>query len=302
MNGSARVAGRLVCTLLAVFGLVGTAQAINLEYAAHAPAYGVGYEHILTVDPAPPTLIDGGGSTTLVTDFNFWRPTPPSLATLEAHTSMSSDVPDPNVGPSDEFHVFSPFTGGIFKLEGKNFPGGGIYNGENSAFTGEGLGSGAFTSTKTIWDIEIVSTGEALGTPVKVDVYGIIQGYVFANKVTDPFEYDARATWDVKAEGISVISGFVGLLDGPGTIPFSDDNLLSPVTFYKAVGDTFTLEIDYKLEVDGTMALANSIAEVTGSEVAVYATVVPEPSTWLLLLSGVGWSFVATRSRRNLRR
>ena len=117
------------------------ATAINLEYKVHVPGYSVGFEHILIVDPAPGTLIDDGGDPSFISDFNFWRPAPPSLGTLKADTSISSDVPAANLGPTDEFHVFSPTGGGLFKIEGMNAPGG-FYDGEASTFSAVGIGSG----------------------------------------------------------------------------------------------------------------------------------------------------------------
>jgi hypothetical protein len=219
------------------------------------------------------------------------------LGKLDAYSSMSSDVSAPNIGPTDEFHVISPTGGGLFKLEGMNAPGG-FYDGEDSEFTATGIGPGPGTASRAIWDIEIVSTGEALGTPVKVDVTAIIQGYVSANMATHLMLPDARATWHVAAEGIPAISGMVSLLDGPGSIPFHDDNLASPITFYKVVGDTFTLEIDYKLEVDGTAPGAISTAEVTGSTVHVVATVVPEPGGIVLAsLAILGFAVWSRRVR-----
>ncbi len=276
-----------------------TALAINLEYKAHVPGYSVGFEQILTVDPTPSTLFDDGGDLTFVTKHNFWRPVPASLGTLDAFSSMSSDVPAPNVGPSDEFHVFSPAGGGLYKIEGSNAPGG-FYDGENSAFTAIGLGPGPGTASRAIWDIEIVSTGEALGTPVKVDVAAIIQGFLSANMITHPVLPDARASWFVAAEGIPAISGTATLMDGPGVVPFSEDNLGAPITFFKTVGDTFTLEIDYKLEVDGTAPGAVSIGEVTGSEVLVFAVVVPEPSAFAIAAPCLVMALciVARRARR----
>ncbi len=276
-----------------------TALAINLEYKAHVPAYSVGFEQILIVDPSPSTLLDDGGDPSFVSKFNFWRAAPPSLGTLEAFSSISSDVPAPNVGPTDEFHVFSPAGGGIYKIEGLNATGG-TYDGENSAFTAMGLGSGPGAASRAIWDIEIVSTGEALGTPVKIDVAAIIQGYLFANMITHPVLPDARASWFVSAESIPVISGTATLMDGPGSVPFSDDNLGAPITFFKTVGDTFTLEIDYKLEVDGIVLGANSIGEVTGSEVLVFAMVVPEPSALAIAVPCLVMALcvVARRARR----
>ncbi len=284
--------------LLAAYQLP-TAAAIDLEYKAHAPPYSVGFEHILKVDGDPSTLIDDGGDPSFVTKFNPWRLAPPSLGKLEAFTSISSDVPAPNVGPTDEAHVFSPAGAGLFKIEGVNAPApGGFYDGEASTFSATGIGPGPGVASRAIWDIEIVSTGEPIGTPVKVDVAAIIQGYLFANMVTHPALPDARATWDVFAEGIPVISGFETLVDGPGSLPFADDNLGAPVTFFKTVGDTFTLEIAYKLEVDGIAPGAISIAEVTGSEVLVFAMVVPEPGTLLLgTVAGAGFLAVALRRR-----
>jgi hypothetical protein len=215
---------------------------------------------------------------------------------------MSSDVPAPNVGPTDDFHVFSPASSDLFKLVGTNAPGG-LYDGEDSTFSAMGVGPGPGTASRAVWEIEIVSTGEALGTPVMVEVAAIIQGYVSANMVTHPILPDARATWDVTTESMTVISGIATLMDGPGSVPFSDDNLASPVTFLKAVGDSFTLEIDYKLEVDGTAPGAVSTAEVTGSEVLVFAMVVPEPSgivTALLAAFGFfGWICRTRRCARN---
>ena len=107
---------------------------------------------------------------------------------------------------------------------------------------------------------------------------------------------DARATWSVVAEGMTAIAGMEALIDGPGVVPFSDSNLLSPVTFIKSVGDTFTLEIFYKLEVDGIVPLSVSIAEVTGSEVIVRAMVIPEPGSAVLAL--VALTGVACLRRR----
>ena len=288
-----------VWTCATLIAIAPPAEAINLEYKAHVPGYSVGFEHILTVDPAPATLIDDGGDPTLVTKFNSWRLAPPSLGKLDAHSSISSDVPAPNLGPTDDFHVFSPSAGGLFKIEGTNAPGG-FYDGEASTFSAAGIGPGPGVASRTIWDIEIVSTGEAIGTPVKVDVSAIIQGYLFANMVTHPMLPDARASWHVAAEGIPAISGTATLVDGPATVPFSDSNLMSPITFMKAVGDTFTLEIDYKLEVDGVAPGANSIAEVTGSEVLVFAMVVPEPSTTVLaLLAFAGFFVLGIRKHRS---
>jgi PEP-CTERM motif len=269
------------------------ALAINLEYFPHAPAYSVGFEHILTVDPDPSTLIDDGGDPVSVSDFNFWRGAPftPSLAKLEAYSSISTDITAAGSGPTDEFHVFSPSTGGLMKIKGDTFLGG-IYDGENSTFTGEGVGMGPGAVARSIWDVEIVSTGEPIGAPVRIDVVAIIQGYLEANKATHPAIADARATWLVAANSIPVISGMATLLDGPGVVPFSEDNFGSPVTFYKKVGDTFTFELDYKLEVDGIVPMSLSIAEITGSEAIVFARVIPEPSSALLAilaLAGAGW-------------
>ena len=288
------------CSLFLAVGQVPAAVAINLEYKAHAPGYSVGFEHILIVDGDPSTLLDDGGDPSLISMFNLWRLSPPSLGKLEATSSISSDVPAPNVGPSDEFNVFSPSGGGLFKLEGTNIPGGGFYDGENGTFSAAGIGPGPGTATRVIWDIEIVSTGEAIGTPVKIDVAAIIQGYVEANMPTHPALPDARASWHVAAEGIPVISGFATLMDGPGTIPFAEDNLAAPITFFKTVGDTFTIEIDYKLEVDGTAAGAISTAEVTGSEVLVFAMVVPEPSSLALAALGFAGLLAFALRRRPL--
>jgi len=269
-----------------------TVMAIDLEYKAHVPGYSVGYEQILKVDGVPSTLVDDAGDPDSVSMFNTWRTAPPSLGKLDAFSSISSDLTAPNLGPTDEFHVFSPSAGGLFKIEGFNSPGG-FYDGENSTFSATGIGVGPGVASRAIWDIEILSTGEAIGTPVRIDVVGIIQGYLFANMATHLILPDARAFWHVAAEGIPVISGTATLMDGPGTVPFSESNLMSPVTFMKTVGDTFTLEIEYKLEVDGDAPGANSISEVTGSEVIVFATVVPEPSTMVLGVMGallLGWT------------
>jgi hypothetical protein len=207
---------------------------------------------------------------------------------------MATDITAPGGGSIDEFHIVSPFAGGEYKLRGTNLapPPPGFYDGENSEFTAEGVGIGAGAAAPTIWDVEILSTGEPIGTPVLVEVRAIIQGYLEANMATHPTLPDARATWHVAGEGIPAISGMATLIDGPGAVPFFDSNLMSPVTFLKAVGDTFTLEVYYKLEVDGVVLDAISVAEVTGSEVIVTATVIPEPSTAALVtvaLVGVAW-------------
>lgn len=275
------------------------AAAINLEYFPHVPPYAVGFDHVLTVDPAPPTLLDDGGDAVAVFKHNFWRGAPftPSLAKLEADSSISTDITAAGSGPTDEFHVFSPSAAGLMKLKGDTLLGG-IYDGENSTFTGEGVGPGPGAAAPTIWDVEIVSTGEPIGTPVRIDVVAIIQGYVDANKATHPTIDDARATWHVAANSTPVISGMVSLVDGPGTIPFEDDNFASPVTFYKKVGDTFTFELNYKLEVDGIVPMSVSTAEITGSEAIVRARVIPEPSSVLLGLIGIlGASWL--RRRKN---
>lgn len=294
-----RIASQLaLCAALVCLQQTSTAWAIDLEYKLHAPAYSVGFEHILKVDGVPSTLIDDGGDPDFISDFNFWRAAPPSLGKLEAFTSISSDVANANTGPTDEVHAFSPAGAGLFKIEGKNAPGG-FYDGEAGTFTATGVGDGPGVASRAIWDIEILSTGEPIGTPVRIDVVAIIQGYLFANIATHPLLPDAAAAWHVAAEGIPVISGFAILVDGPGSIPFSEDNFGSPVTFMKAVGESFTLEIDYKLEVDGTAPTAISIAEITGSEVIVFATVVPEPSTLALaLIAGAGLAVFAVRRKR----
>ena len=273
------------------------AAAINLEYYPHVPAYAVGFDHVLTVDPAPATLLDDGGDGAAVYKHNFWRGAPftPSLAKLEADSSISTDITAAGSGPTDEFHVFSPAAGGLMKLKGDTLLGG-IYDGENSTFTGEGVGSGPGVASPTIWDVEIVSTGEPIGTPVRIDVVAIIQGYVDANKATHPALDDAKATWHVAANGTPVISGMVMLVDGPGTIPFEEDNFASPVTFYKKVGDTFTFELNYKLEVDGIVPMSVSTAEITGSEAIIKARVVPEPNS--ALLACVGFAGIAGLRRR----
>jgi MYXO-CTERM domain-containing protein len=274
------------------------ALAINLEYFPHVPPYSVGFEQILTVDPDPPTLVDDEGDPVSVLDFNIWRGAPftPSLGKLEAFSSISTDITAAGSGPSDVYHVFSPSTGGLMKIEGSTLLGG-IYDGENSTFTGEGIGMGPGAVSRSIWDVEIVSTGEPIGTPVRIDVVAIIQGYVSANKATHPVLPDARATWHVAANGTPVISGMETLVDGPGVVPFEEDNFLSPVTFYKKVGDTFTFELDYKLEVDGIVPMSVSTAEITGSEAIVMATVVPEPNCAILAMLGLAG---ATWLRRRL--
>jgi hypothetical protein len=76
--------------------------------------------------------------------------------------------------------------------------------------------------------------------------------------------------------------------------------LASPITFFKGVGDTFTLEIKYKLEVDGVAPGAVSIAEVTGSAVHVFATVVPEPGGIVLASLAVLSFAVSSRCLRRL--
>lgn len=264
------------------------ARAIDLEYSLHVPPYAVGFEQILTVDPAPATLIDGAGDPVAVSKLNFWRGAPytPSLGKLEANSSMSTDITAAGSGPTDEFHVFSPSVAALMKLKGDTLLGG-SYDGENSTFTAEGVGLGPGAASRATWDVEIVSTGEPIGTPVRIDVVAIIQGYLDANKATHPTIDDARATWDVTANGTPVISGMASLVDGPGTVPFEEDNLLSPITFYKTVGDTFTFEIDYRLEVDGIVPLSVSTAEITGSEAIVFATVIPEPGSAIMAVMGL---------------
>jgi hypothetical protein len=210
-----------------------------------------------------------------------------------------TDITDPGGGLVDEFHVVSPPFAGGYKIRGSIAPGipPGFYDGENSEFTSVGTGLGPGAASAGVWDVEIVSTGEPLGTPVKVEVGAIIQGYLEANMPTHPMLPDARATWSVVAEGITAIAGMEALIDGPGVVPFSESNLASPVTFLKSVGDTFTLEIFYKLEVDGVVPLSISIAEVTGSEVIVRATVLPEPGTFALVLATVLGGMWLRRSR-----
>lgn len=279
----------ILCLLGAILLVAGRpALAIDLEYYPHLPAYSVGFDHVLTVDPAPATLSDDGGDPVAVFKHNFWRGAPytPSLAKLEADSSISTDITAVGSGPTDEFHVFSPSAGGLMKIKGDTLLGG-IYDGENSTFTGDGVGPGPGIALPTIWDVEIVSTGEPIGTPVRIDVVAYIQGYVDANKATHPTVDDARATWHVAANGIPVISGMASLVDGPGTIPFEEDNLLSPVTFYKHVGDTFTFELNYKLEVDGIVPMSISTAEITDSEARVFARVIPEPGSAILAMMGL---------------
>jgi hypothetical protein len=274
-------------------------MAINLEYKVQAPPYSIGYDHTLIVDPAPSTFIESAGDPAAVAKTNIWRlvPAPPSKGKLEATSSIATDITAPGGGSVDEFHIVSPTAGGAYKLHGSISapPPPGFYDGENSEFTAEGVGVGPGASVPTIWDVEILSTGEPIGTPVRVDVRAIIQGYVEANMATHGTLPDARATWHVAAEGIPAISGMVSLIDGPGAIPFFDSNLFSPVTFYKTVGDTFTLEVYYKLEVDGEVLEAISVAEVTGSEVIVTATVIPEPGAIALAMIGLMSAIAARR-------
>jgi hypothetical protein len=274
-----------LCGAIAILSFAAqSAFGINLEYAMHAPPYSVGYDHLLIVEPDPTTFAEDAGDPDAVSKVNFWRLAPPSKGKLEASSAIATDITAPGGGLVDEFHVVSPTAGGAFKLHGSIAPGSppGFYVGENSEFSAEGVGLGPGAAAPTIWDVEIVSTGEPLGTPVRVEVAAIIQGYLEANMPTHGLLPDARATWRVAAEGIPAISGMALLIDGPGVVPFFDSNLMSPVTFYKSVGDTFTLEVFYKLEVDGEVPLAMSTAEVTGSEVIVRAEVIPEPHALIL--------------------
>jgi hypothetical protein len=281
--------------------LADAALAIDLEYKVHAPPFSIGYDHLLIVDPAPGTFTEAAGDPAAVAAFNVWRIVPvPSKGKLEATSAIATDITAPGSGSVDEFHIVSPTAGSEYKLRGSILapPPPGFYDGENSEFTAEGIGLGPAAAVPSIWDVEILSTGEPIGTPVRVDVRAIIQGYVEANMATHGTLPDARATWHVAAEGIPAISGMVSLIDGPGAIPFFDSNLMSPVTFIKAVGDTFTLEVFYKLEVDGEVLEAVSVSEVTGSEVIVTATVIPEPATvGLAVLTMLVAPFMIRRGR-----
>ncbi len=261
--------------------------AIDLAYGASAPPFGVGFIHDLVVEGA--SVYESEGSPTSVSDFNFVFGIISGYA--EATSSIATDISATGIGPVDEFFIVSP-AGGAFRTEGRIGPPGGLYEAKNKEFTSGGHGPGAAPS---IWTVDILSTGEALGTPVEVDVTAIIQGSLFANKLTHTLLDDAFASWRVYANSSKVIEDSAKIIDGPGSLSFHDDNLLTPLTFMSEVGGSFTVEVLYHLEVNGNVALSNSIAEVTGSTVHVRAAVVPESATVLFVSAGFG--FLARRRR-----
>ncbi|MBX3095514.1 MAG: PEP-CTERM sorting domain-containing protein [Fimbriimonadaceae bacterium] len=272
-----------VASMTALMAVASIGSAIDLAYEVHSPPFGVGFNHDLLVEGA--SLVDGAGSPTAVGDFNFLFGTLSGY--VEAFSDMATDITAVGSGPHDEFRIVSP-TSGLFRTEGRIGPPGGLYEGIDREFTGMGHGDGAGTSIPTIWSVEILSTGEDIGTPVRVDVTAIIQGRLFANKLTHTLKDDAFASWKVYAEGLKVIEGSSVIVDGPGDIEFHDDNLFSPVTFMSAVGDTFSLEVLYDLRVNGNTPNSLSFSEVNLSEVHVGATVVPEPVSVIGLALGTG--------------
>lgn len=272
---------------ISLLGLAQAANAIDLAYGASTPPFGVGFSHDLVVEGA--SLFDSEGSPTSVSDFNFVFGIISGYA--EATSSIATDIGAIGSGPTDEFFIVSP-AGGAYRTEGRTGPPGGFYEAKNKEFTGLGHGPGAFPG---IWTVDILSTGEALGTPVEVNVTAIIQGSLFANKLTHTLKDDAFASWKVYSNSMKVIEGSAKIVDGPGSLSFHDDNLLSPLVFMSEVGGSFTVEVLYHLEVNGNTEFSNSIAEVTGSTVHVQATVVPEPATIALLAAGFG--MVARRRR-----
>lgn len=282
---------RWTASLLAL-GLVHASHAIDLAYGASAPPFGVGFSHDLVVEGA--SLFDSEGSPTGIGDFNFIIGMISGYA--EASSSIVTDIAAVGSGMTDEFFIVSP-SGGTFRTEGRIGPPGGMYEAKDKEFTGVGHGLGAAPS---IWTVDILSTGEVLGTPVEVDVTAIIQGSLFANKLTHTLLDDAYASWRVYANSATVIEGSAKIVDGPGSLSFHDDNLLTPLTFLSEVGGSFSVEVLYHLEVNGNVEFSTSIAEVTGSTVHVRATVVPEPATLAGVVAGVG-VLIRRRARRSIK-
>mgnify|MGYP001014984044 CR=1 FL=1 len=277
---------------ISLLGFAPVASAIDLAYGASTPPFGVGFSHDLVVEGA--SLFESGGSPTSVGDFNFVFGILSGYA--EATSSIATDIDAVGSGSHDEFFIVSP-AGGAYRTEGRIGPPGGLYEAKNKEFTGLGHGPGALPG---IWNVDILSTGEALGTPVEVNVTAIIQGSLFANQLTHTLKDDAFASWKVYSNSMMVIEGSSKIVDGPGSVSFHDDNLLSPLVFMSEVGGSFTVEVLYHLEVNGNTSLSNSIAEVTGSTVHVEATVVPEPST--IALVGLGLGYIGRSTRKRARR
>lgn len=138
-----------------------------------------------------------------------------------------------------------------------------------------------FHISPTDWNIDVLPTpGEKNGRPTRISIDTVIGGYLTATGAGGA----ADASWLVVVnQNTTLLSGSVAAVEQPDPLLFA---AAATHDFVVPLGDSFKLRFLWELSVTASDVSA-SAGEFTAAAIAISATIIPEPSCWLIFTIGV---------------
>ena len=127
------------------------------------------------------------------------------------------------------------------------------------------------------WTIDVLpSSGETPGTPTLVKIDTVVSGILAASETGEAF-----ASWFVTVnEDVELIAGTA---NNAQLTAFGE---AASYGFVVPLGDSFKLRFLWELTVSAT-DVATAAAEFTAASINISASILPEPSSWLILATGL---------------